>query len=139
MNDERPSRGVCTLDRITTVEKHRVPEENVAFPREKLLPLEPFGQPGHPLVITRCRRRRSRAQVRLRVIVELRKPFRSMGSRTVNEGPAVGRNIFTGNPAPEQKITRVDVEHGHVLMQTLAAAAGKGNARSSKRAMLENQ
>ena len=128
MNDERPSRRVCTLDRITTVEKHRMPEENVAFSREKLLPLEPFGQPGHPLVITRGRRRRRRSQVRLWVIVELRKPFRPMGSRAVNERPAVGRNIFTGNPAPEQKITRVDMEHGHVLMQTLAASAGKRNA-----------
>src|SRR5262245_32071159 len=62
-----------------------------------------------------------------------------MGSGTIHQWPAVVGDIFTGNPATEQKIRRLYVKHGHVLMQALAASASKHDARKRNCSMLENQ
>ena len=121
------------------MKKHRVPEQDVPFPGEKLFLFELSGLRRNPIVITLGRRWRARMQVRLRIIVEFRKPFRSMGTGTVNQRAAVRCNIFAGDPASEQKPARPYMEDRHVLMQALAASARKRDAGTGNRAALEDQ
>ena len=128
MDDEGSSSRVWTQDCFTAVKKHGVPEQNIPFSGEESLLFEPTRLSGNPVVITLRDGRRAGMQVRLGVIIELGKPFRPVGSRTVNERAAIGSDVFTRNPAPKQKTARMYVKHRHVLMQPLAASASERDA-----------
>jgi len=75
MHDQRPSCRVGSLDRITTVKKHGVPEQDIAFPGKEALLFESFGLPGNPIVVTPGSSGTAGMQVRLRVVIELGKPW----------------------------------------------------------------
>ena len=79
-------------------------------------------------MVALCRGVYGCTQVRLRIFIEFRKPFRSIGTGAINEWTAVGSDIFACNPAPDQETPRLHMEYRHVLMQALAASACKSDA-----------
>jgi hypothetical protein len=128
MEDERSACRVGPLNLFTAVKEHGVPEQNVAFSGEELFLFKSFGFRANPIVITLRSSWRACVEIRLRIIVEFREPFRPMGAGTVNERAAAGLNVLASNPASEQKSRGVYMEHGHVLMQALAASTRKRDA-----------
>src|SRR5215471_19105957 len=99
------------------MKEHGVPEQNVSFSSQESFLFEASRLAGNPIMVALRRGVCGCTQVRLRIFIEFRKPFRSMGSRAINEWTAVGSDIFACNPAPDQETTRLHMEYRHVLMQ----------------------
>src|SRR5262245_33795096 len=106
-----------------------MPEQNITLAGQESLRFVLPRLLGDPRIVVLGRRCGTRAQVGLRIVLELGEPRYTMRTGTIDQRSAVGRDVLEGDPAPEQKSSRLNVEHRHVLVQGLLASTGERDTR----------